>query len=227
MLPCHFACGVVHVQQNLDIRTAKDGKAHIPDATRRAVDPEDLGTIDEILDLAARQRSVGVTDMNAQSSRSHSVFTLHLRATNKAQGSKLSGALNLVDLAGSERIGRSGVTGDRLKETQNINKSLSCLSDVFTALSNKQSHIPFRNSKLTHLLSPALSGDGKTLMMVNLSPTEESYYESLCSLRFAATVNKCELGRPKKQIQDINAREGGASSARASATGNTAKRARR
>ena len=95
-----------------------------------------------------------------------------------------------------------GSDAARLKETQAINKSLSCLTDVFTAIAAKQSHIPFRNSKLTHLLQPALSGDGKTLMMVNLSPTESSYGESLCALRFAQAVNKCELGRPKRQLKD-------------------------
>ncbi len=118
-----------------------------------------------------------------------------------AENSTLSGALNLVDLAGSERLSRSGATGSTLKETQAINKSLACLTDCFLAISAKNAHIPFRNSKLTHLLSPCLSGDGKTLMMVNLSPTEASYGESLCSLRFAATVNKCELGRPKTQVR--------------------------
>ena len=110
--------------------------------------------------------------------------------------------LNLIDLAGSERLKESEAKGDRLKETQAINKSLACLTDVFVAISAKQAHVPFRNSKLTHLLQPALSGDGKTLMMVNLSPTAASYGESLCALRFAAQVNKCELGRPKKQVKE-------------------------
>ncbi|KAJ0406071.1 hypothetical protein ATCC90586_005895 [Pythium insidiosum] len=109
--------------------------------------------------------------------------------------------LNLVDLAGSERASRSNVSGDRLKETQAINKSLSCLADVFTAIGNKSAHIPFRNSKLTYLLQSSLSGDGKTLMMVNVSPTAESAGETLCSLRFAQQVNKCELGKPKRQIK--------------------------
>ncbi|KAG7394946.1 hypothetical protein PHYBOEH_004428 [Phytophthora boehmeriae] len=142
-----------------------------------------------------------------QSSRSHSVFTLHLQGVNDKDGVMLKGQLNLVDLAGSERASRSNVSGDRLKETQAINKSLSCLADVFNAIGNKASHIPFRNSKLTYLLQSSLSGDGKTLMMVNLSPTLESASESLCSLRFAKQVNQCELGKPKRQIKARKGRQ--------------------
>jgi hypothetical protein len=85
-------------------------------------------------------------------------------------GQKLHGALHLVDLAGSERLSRSGATGATLKETQAINKSLSALGDVFTSITNKASHVPFRNSKLTYLMAPCLSGDGKTLMVVNIAP---------------------------------------------------------
>lgn len=142
-----------------------------------------------------------------------------------SQGARVAGTLHLCDLAGSERISRSGAEGQRLKEALNINKSLSCLTDVFNALGNKQAFIPFRNSKLTYFLQPALSGDGacstllvcdhghvcdcalldphpirvyvlrptwvvwragKTMMFVNVSPTEASYFETLCSLRFAA-----------------------------------------
>jgi len=174
----------------LDIRTTKEGQMTIPGVTRMQVDPANGAAIDGIMEIAARHRAVSSTDMNAESSRSHSIFTLHLDGVNSSLQTSLSGALNLVDLAGSERLSRSGATGDRMKETQAINKSLSCLTDVFMAISNKQSHIPFRNSKLTHLLSPCLSGDGKTLMMVNLSPTEASAFESICSLRFASTVSK-------------------------------------
>jgi len=142
--------------------------------------------------------------MNERSSRSHSIFCLHLKASNREQGIILKGALNLVDLAGSERLDRSGAKGERMRETVAINKSLSALTDVFVAIGNKQGHIPFRNSKLTYLLQPALSGDGKTLMMVNLSPTDASFGESVCSLRFASQVNKCELGKAKKQTQSIS-----------------------
>jgi kinesin family protein C1 len=108
-------------------------------------------------------------------------------------------------LAGSERLSRSNASGDRAKEAVAINKSLSALTDVFVAIGQKASHIPFRNSKLTYLLQPSLSGDGKTLMMVNLSPTELSAQESLCSLRFAAQVNQCELGKAKRSLEDLDA----------------------
>lgn len=118
------------------------------------------------MELAARHRSVCQTGMNERSSRSHSVFALHLRAAHAGQGIVLNGTLSLVDLAGSERVDRSQVTGAQLKETVAINKSLSALADVFVAIGNKQPHIPFRNSKLTYLLQPALSGDGKTLMVL-------------------------------------------------------------
>jgi len=148
-----------------EIKRDLNGNTTVTDISMLPVDPNDSAQMDSIMEQAARFRSVGQTLMNERSSRSHSVFTLHLRASNAAQGVVLKGALNLVDLAGSERLDRSGATGDRLKETVAINKSLSSLTDVFVAIGNKQSHIPFRNSKLTYLLQPALSGDGKTLMV--------------------------------------------------------------
>lgn len=114
-----------------------------------------------------------------------------------------AGTLNLCDLAGSERLARSHATGDRLKETQAINKSLSALSTVFVALANKQAHVPYRDSKLTYLLQNSFSGSGKTLMIVNLSPTHASQQESLCSLRFAAKVHNTELGEAKRRVGKI------------------------
>eukprot|EP00933_Yihiella_yeosuensis_P035957 TRINITY_DN2964_c0_g1_i2.p1 TRINITY_DN2964_c0_g1~~TRINITY_DN2964_c0_g1_i2.p1 ORF type:complete len:1189 (-),score=319.24 TRINITY_DN2964_c0_g1_i2:408-3974(-) len=166
------------------------------------VEVKSMDHIKRLMDKASRARAVGSTDMNAVSSRSHSVFALYLHGVNREIGSELHGALHLVDLAGSERLDRSGATGDRLKETQNINKSLSSLADVFLAKSENRSHIPFRNSKLTHLMEPCLNGQGKTLMVVNVGPEQENAHETLCSLRFAGQVSQCTTGgKPKRSAR--------------------------
>lgn len=193
--------------EKLAIKRNREGKSYVDGLTQIPIDTNDsVGGMEQLVVLmssAARSRSVASTKMNEQSSRSHSVFMLHLRGYNEDSGASVHGALNLCDLAGSERLDRSGAGSDitRLRETQAINKSLSCLGDVFNALATRASHVPYRNSKLTYLLQDCLSGDGKALMFVNLSPTFESSNESLCSLRFAQRVNQVELGKPTKHIQ--------------------------
>lgn len=158
------------------------------------------GQVSQLLQRAVRQRAVASTNCNERSSRSHSVFQLHLVGDNALTGEHRDGTLNLIDLAGSERLNNSGSTGDRLKETQHINKSLSCLGDVIHALANKEKHVPFRNSKLTYLLQNALGGNCKTLMFVNVSPADESVPETINSLRFASKVNSCEIGTAKRKV---------------------------
>jgi kinesin family protein C1 len=109
--------------------------------------------VQEMLKRADKNRSVAATKANSRSSRSHSVFILTLVGENSTTGEKCEGTLNLVDLAGSERLSHSKAEGDRLKETQNINKSLSCLGDVIGALGKKEGgHIPYRNSKVSFWL---------------------------------------------------------------------------
>src|SRR5690606_27667446 len=95
-----------------------------------------------------------------------------------------------VDLAGSERLAHSQSTGDRLKETQSINKSLACLGDVIAALGNGKdgNHIPYRNSKLTYLLQYSLGGNSKTLMFVMVSPLQAHLADTLTSLTFVTKV---------------------------------------
>jgi kinesin family protein C1 len=191
----------------LAIKRNRAGKSFVENLTEVPIECVDsaqgMHQLETLMNVAARARSVASTKMNAQSSRSHSVFMLHIRGSNRESGTEVQGSLNLCDLAGSERLDRSGASNDakRLKETQAINKSLSCLGDVFNALAQRASHVPYRNSKLTYLLQDCLSGDGKALMFVNLSPTTESSGESLCSLRFAQRVNQVELGKPTKNIQ--------------------------
>nr|CAB3455435.1 unnamed protein product [Digitaria exilis] len=181
------------------IKHDASGNTHVSDLT--VVDVTSINEVSSLLRRAAQSRSVGRTHMNEESSRSHCVFTLRIFGVNEGTDQQVQGVLNLIDLAGSERLNKSGATGDRLKETQAINKSLSCLSDVIFSIAKKEEHVPFRNSKLTYLLQPCLGGDSKTLMFVNLSPEASSTGESICSLRFAARVNSCEIGIPRRQTQ--------------------------
>ena len=144
--------------------------------------------VEAMLKQAHANRSVAATKANERSSRSHSVFILRMVGENSATGERCEGTLNLVDLAGSERLKHSQAEGDRMKETQSINKSLACLGDVIEALGKGSPHVPYRNSKLTHLLQYSLGGNSKTLMFVMVSPLEAHLKETITSLRFATKV---------------------------------------
>ncbi|KAI9278212.1 P-loop containing nucleoside triphosphate hydrolase protein [Phascolomyces articulosus] len=181
-----------------DIRHEKNGKTTVTDMTTVILDSP--SKVNMMLRKASQNRATGATNLNERSSRSHSVFMLRLTGNNATTNERSSGVLNLIDLAGSERLALSGSTGDRLRETQAINKSLSCLGDVIHALANNKEggHVPFRNSKLTYLLQNSLGGNSKTLMFVNISPLSEHFGETICSLRFATKVNSCRIGTAKK-----------------------------
>ncbi|CAN8238501.1 unnamed protein product [Cochlearia groenlandica] len=148
----------------------------------------------ELMNIGLKNRVVGATTLNEKSSRSHSVLSVHVRGVDVKSEAVLRGSLHLVDLAGSERVDRSQVTGERLKEAQHINKSLSALGDVIFALSHKNPHVPYRNSKLTQVLQNSLGGQAKTLMFVQINPDEESYAETVSTLKFAERVSGVELG---------------------------------
>ncbi|CEP60324.1 Kar3p LALA0_S01e08108g [Lachancea lanzarotensis] len=179
----------------LEIRhDAESSTTHLVNATTCKFASQEM--ISDVLSRASKMRSTAATKANSRSSRSHSVFIIKLRGYNSKSGEHSVGTLNLVDLAGSERINSSQPEAERLRETQNINKSLSCLGDVVHALGAKDAvkrHIPFRNSKLTYLLQYSLIGDSKTLMFVNVSPSLKNLPETLNSLRFAAKVNSTQM----------------------------------
>ena len=137
---------------------------------------------------ARKQRAVAETLCNERSSRSHSIFMLRIIG-------------NLVDLAGSEKIKESGSKGQRLTGAKAINKSLSNQGNVIMALAQKEPHVSYRNSKLTHLLQNCLDGNSKTLMFVNLNPKEDSFNETLNSLRFTTKVNQCNIGTAVKKVK--------------------------
>ncbi|XVF41935.1 hypothetical protein PTKIN_Ptkin01aG0320600 [Pterospermum kingtungense] len=184
--------------KKLEIKQAAEGTQEIPGLVEaRVYSTEEVW---ELLKSGSRVRSVGATNANEMSSRSHCLLRVTVRGTNLINGQKIRSHLWLVDLAGSERVGKIEVEGERLKESQFINKSLSALGDVISALASKTSHIPYRNSKLTHMLQSSLGGDCKTLMFVQISPSTADLGESLCSLNFASRVRGIESGPARKQV---------------------------
>ncbi|XP_071888437.1 carboxy-terminal kinesin 2 [Anas platyrhynchos] len=178
----------------LEIRhiSSASKELHVPNLRCVPVASEDkvLG----LLQTAASKRSVARTALNDRSSRSHCVFQLHIQGSNASRALRCSLVLSLVDLTGSERLDKCQASGQRLRETQAINSSLATLGLVIMAISNKEPHVPYRNSKLTYLLQNSLRGNTKMLMFVNISPLEENFAELLNSLRFASKVNECMVG---------------------------------
>lgn len=177
----------------------------VPDAS--IVPVNSTADVLELMNIGLMNRAVGATALNERSSRSHSVLTVHVRGMELKSGDSSRGSLHLVDLAGSERVDRSEATGDRLREAQHINKSLSALGDVIFALAQKSSHVPYRNSKLTQVLQGSLGGQAKTLMFVQLNPDVESYSETVSTLKFAERVSGVELGAARSNKEGRGVRE--------------------
>jgi len=180
-----------------EIRQGPDGN-YVPDLVSFAV--ETPAMMYDIIKMGGSNRATFATNMNEHSSRSHCVLMVKVTCRNKNNNLRTLGKINLVDLAGSERIGKSEASGDRLKEAQAINKSLSALGDVIHSLATSNPHVPYRNSKLTYLLQDSLGGHSKVLMFLQISPTEDSRGESMCSLTFGARVRGVELGQAKKKV---------------------------
>ncbi|CAL2269188.1 unnamed protein product [Prunus armeniaca] len=183
--------------KKLEIKQVAEGTIDVPGLVEaRVYGFEEMW---ELLKSGSRARSVGSTSANELSSRSHCLLRVTVKGENLINGQRTRSQLWLVDLAGSERVGRIDVEGERLKESQFINKSLSALGDVISSLASKTAHIPYRNSKLTHMLQSSLGGDCKTLMFVQISPSASDLGETLCSLNFASRVRGIESGPARKQ----------------------------
>lgn len=139
----------------------------------------------EVMRRGGNARAVAATNMNQESSRSHSIFVITVTQKNVETGSAKSGQLFLVDLAGSEKVGKTGASGQTLEEAKKINKSLSALGMVINALTDgKSSHIPYRDSKLTRILQESLGGNSRTTLIVNCSPSSYNDAETLGTMRF-------------------------------------------
>ncbi|CAI0414486.1 unnamed protein product [Linum tenue] len=200
LLTCHGS------QKRLGIwSTTQPNGLAVPDASMHQVTSTE--DVLELMNIGLMNRAVSATALNERSSRSHSIITIHVRGVDLESGTLLRGNLHLVDLAGSERVDRSEVTGERLREAQHINKSLSALGDVIFALAQKSQHVPYRNSKLTQVLQSSLGGQAKTLMFVQLNPDPDSYSETLSTLKFAERVSGVELGAAKSNKEGRDIRE--------------------
>ncbi|XP_036997372.2 kinesin-like protein KIFC3 isoform X3 [Artibeus jamaicensis] len=188
-------------QEKLEIRLCPDGSGqlYVPGLTEFQV--QSVEDINKVFEFGHTNRTTEFTNLNEHSSRSHALLIVTVRGVDCSTGLRTTGKLNLVDLAGSERVGKSGAEGSRLREAQHINKSLSALGDVIAALRSRQGHVPFRNSKLTYLLQDSLSGDSKTLMVVQVSPVEKNTSETLYSLKFAERVRSVELGPGSRRAE--------------------------
>ena len=202
---------IIHYYKNiggLKVRDSLQTGPFVSGLTKNAV--ETYADVEKLMDLGAAARTVASTNMNATSSRAHTVFTVVLTQEEKSietgKVMKKTSKINLVDLAGSERANATGATGDRLKEGCAINQSLSSLGNVINALA-KQSEgtsassakrnkkkgkkkkggnkviVPYRASKLTHLLKQSLGGNSKTIMIAAISPADVNYKETLGELK--------------------------------------------
>ncbi|KAL0944352.1 kinesin heavy chain [Colletotrichum truncatum] len=152
----------------------------------------------EVMRRGGNARAVAATNMNQESSRSHSIFVITITQKNVETGSAKSGQLFLVDLAGSEKVGKTGASGQTLEEAKKINKSLSALGMVINALTDgRSSHVPYRDSKLTRILQESLGGNSRTTLIINCSPSSYNDAETLSTLRFGtrakAIKNKAKV----------------------------------
>ncbi|XP_006467131.2 kinesin-like protein KIN-14E isoform X1 [Citrus sinensis] len=186
-------------EKRLKLEIKKDSKGMVLVENVTVVPISTFEEIKSIIQRGSDQRHTSGTQMNEESSRSHLILSIVIESTNLQTQSVARGKLSFVDLAGSERVKKSGSSGNQLKEAQSINKSLSALGDVISALSSGSQHIPYRNHKLTMLMSDSLGGNAKTLMFVNVSPAESNLEESYNSLTYASRVRSI-VNDPNKNV---------------------------
>lgn len=178
---------------NLSVHEDKNRVPFVKGATERFVSSPD--EVFAVIEEGKANRHIAVTNMNEHSSRSHSVFLINVKQENLENEKKLSGKLYLVDLAGSEKVSKTGAEGTVLDEAKNINKSLSALGNVISALAeDKKTHIPYRDSKLTRILQESLGGNARTTIIICCSPA--SFNES-------ETKSTLDFGRRAKTIKNV------------------------
>eukprot|EP00040_Diaphanoeca_grandis_P017646 m.92413 g.92413 ORF g.92413 m.92413 type:complete len:934 (-) comp26544_c0_seq1:144-2945(-) len=187
-----------HHDEPLRLKQMPDGSTVVDGMQIREVKTPD--DVTKALTEADENRSVAATAMNMHSSRSHLVLQITVSGVNTITDVRSVGKLSLVDLAGSERVNKSEAKGQRLVEAVAINKSLTALGMIFNSLASRSKHVPYRNSKLTHLLQDSLGGDAKACMFLNVSPAEDNLPETRSTLNFGQSIGKIEMGPIKKNL---------------------------
>ncbi|KAM6969072.1 kinesin-like protein KIF3B [Tautogolabrus adspersus] len=174
--------------KKLELKESSDFGVYVRDLS--SVVTKNATEIEHVMNLGNQSRSVGFTNMNERSSRSHAIFVITVECSEVGPDGEdhiRVGKLNMVDLAGSERQSKTGAKGKRLKEAAKINLSLSALGNVISALvDGKSTHVPYRDSKLTRLLQDSLGGNAKTVMIATVGPSHKNFGESLATLRYAS-----------------------------------------
>uniref|UniRef100_A0A1A9VJ47 Kinesin-like protein n=1 Tax=Glossina austeni TaxID=7395 RepID=A0A1A9VJ47_GLOAU len=182
------------VTKSLEVKERPDIGVFVKDLSGYVVHNAD--DLENIMRLGNKNRAVGATKMNLESSRSHAIFSITIERSELGEGGQQHvrmGKLQLVDLAGSERQSKTQASGQRLKEATKINLSLSVLGNVISALvDGKSAHIPYRNSKLTRLLQDSLGGNSKTVMCATISPADTNYMETISTLRYASRAKNIQ-----------------------------------
>lgn len=174
--------------KKLELKENPDIGVYVKDLS--SVVTKNATEIEHVMNIGNQSRSVGFTNMNDRSSRSHAIFVITVECSEvgpDGQDHIRVGKLNMVDLAGSERQSKTGAKGKRLKEATKINLSLSALGNVISALvDGKSTHVPYRDSKLTRLLQDSLGGNAKTVMIATVGPSHKNFDETLATLRYAS-----------------------------------------
>ncbi|KAM8946076.1 kinesin-like protein KIF3B [Pelodytes ibericus] len=173
--------------KRLELKERPDTGVYVKDLSSFVT--KSVKEIEHVMNVGNQNRSVGATNMNEHSSRSHAIFMITVECSEiglDGENHIRVGKLNLVDLAGSERQTKTGAQGERLKEATKINLSLSALGNVISALvDGRSTHIPYRDSKLTRLLQDSLGGNAKTVMVANIGPASYNVEETLTTLRYS------------------------------------------
>ena len=191
--------------QSLKIREDPQHGVQIKGVTVHKV--KDVSEINALLAYGKKNRVVRKTNMNAESSRSHSILTVAVETLTKIDGQDhvRSARLNLVDLAGSERVAKTGAEGQGFTEGVNINYELMILGNCIAALTSRgNTHVPYRDSKLTMLLRDSLGGNAKTMMIAALGPANYNFSETMSTLRYAERAKKIE-NKPKVNMDPKDA----------------------